>query len=265
MCDCTGQPGYGWKGWRPLPETPTPLIPAGDLPAGDWPAGNWVDLSHPLGVNTPRVPFFPAPVFDYIRRLPEDLLNVTRMEMVVHIGTHVDAPNHFFLDAPAMDEVPLERLCGRGIVWPVQLDAGDTLIEVRHFDGLEKRLRPGDILVLDTGTHQYAGSARYDDDHPALSLDAADWIIAHDVKMIALDNPTPDLPVAKRPPDFDYPIHRRLLSHGVMIAEHLTNLSTLRGRDVEILCAALNIKGGDGAPARVLARPVQPDRQETIR
>lgn len=255
MCDCVGQPGYGWKGWRHLPEGKLPLIPAGD----------WVDLSHPLSANTPRVPSFPPPIFDHVRSLPQDLLNVTRMEMVVHIGTHVDAPNHFFLDAPAMDEVPLERLCGRGIVWHVELDDGDGLVRAQYFDGLEKRLRPGDILILDTGTHLFAGSAKYDDDHPALSLDAADWIIEHDVKMIALDIPTPDFPVAKRPPGFDFPIHRRLLSHGVMIAEHLTNLSALRGKEVEILCAALNIQGGDGAPARILARPVQPEIEESIR
>ena len=254
MCDCATKPGYGWKGWRCLPEGEAPLVPAGE----------WVDLSHPLGPATPRVPSFPAPVFGRVRSLPQDPLNVTRMEMVVHIGTHVDAPNHFFLDAPAMDDVPLERLGGRGIVWHVELD-GAGLVEARHLEGLEGRLRPGDILILDTGWHAFAGSAKYDDEHPALALDAADWIVAHDVKMIALDIPTPDLPVVRRPPSFDFPIHRRLLSHGVMIAEHLTNLSSLRGRDVEIFCGALNIEGGDGAPARIVARPVEPTTRESGR
>lgn len=246
MCDgCTSR-GYGWKGWRPLPATDRPLLPVGD----------WVDLTHPLGDGTPRVPSFPAPVFERFRSLPQDLLNVTRMDMVVHIGTHVDAPNHFFLDGPALDDVPLERLCGRGIVWHVD-PGGDGVIAARHLSGLEGRLRAGDILFLDTGCHALAGTARYDDDHPSLDLDAADWIVGQGVKMIGFDFPTPDLPVAKRGPGFDYPIHRRLLSHGVMIAEHLTNLSPLRGRDVEVVCGALNIAGGDGAPARILARAVE--------
>lgn len=245
MCDCDLQPGYGWKGWRCLPESGEPLVPAGP----------WVDLSHPLGEATPRVPSFPPPLFERVRSLPQDQLNVTRMEMVVHIGTHVDSPSHFFLDAPAMDEVPLERLGGRGIVWHVDLDGAD-LVQVRHLAGLEGRLRPGDILILDTGWHLFAGSPKYDDDHPALSMAATEWIIAHDVKMVAFDTPTPDLPVVKRPADFNFPIHRRLLSHGVMIAEHLTNLSSLRGQDVEVFCGALNIQGGDGAPSRIVARPL---------
>ncbi len=247
MCDCAARRGYGWKGWRCLPEGEPLLVPAGE----------WVDLSHPLGAETPRVPSFPAPVFERVRSLPHDQLNVTRIEMVVHIGTHVDSPSHFFLDAPALDAVPLARLGGRGIVWHVEPGVAG-LVEARHLEGLEGRLRAGDILILDTGWHMFAGSTKYDDEHPALSLDAADWIVAHDVKMIALDVPTPDLPVAKRPPSFDYPIHRRLLSHGVMIAEHLTNLSSLRGMEVEVFCGALNIEGGDGAPARIVARPVEP-------
>lgn len=245
MCDCGARPGYGWKGWRCLPGEEPLLVPAGE----------WVDLSHPLCPEMPRVPTFPAPVFERVRSLPQDPLNATRIDMVVHIGTHIDSPIHFFLDAPAMDEVPLERLGGRGIVWHPELN-GAGLVEARHLEGLEGRLRAGDILILDTGWHAFVGSAKYDNDHPALAPDAADWIVAHDVKMVGLDIPTPDLPVAKRPPEFDYPIHKRLLSHGVLIAEHLTNMSSLRGMDVEVFCGALNIKGGDGAPARIVARPV---------
>lgn len=246
MCDRDMEPGYGWRGWRQLPESAPPT-----------PAGDWVDLSHPLSAAAPRVPSFPAPVFERVRSLPEDPLNVTRMEMVVHIGTHVDSPRHFFIDGPAFEDVPLDRLGGRGIVGHADLQGGD-LVELRHLAHLDGRLSDGDILVLDTGWHRFAGSATYDNDHPALSLDAADWIIAQGVKMVAFDVPTPDLPVVRRAPGFDFPVHRRLLSHGVMIAEHLTNLAPLRDREVELFCGALNIAGADGAPARIVARPITP-------
>jgi kynurenine formamidase len=36
--------------------------------------------------------------------------------MVVHTGTHVDAPCHFFSDGPSMEQVPLERWNGPGVV-----------------------------------------------------------------------------------------------------------------------------------------------------
>lgn len=246
MCDCDVERGFGWQGWR-----------AAAASRRCQPIGDWIDLSHPLNPATPRVPSFPPPVFELIRRLPDDPLNVTRMEMVVHIGTHLDAPRHFFLDAPALDQIPLERLAGPGIVWPVEL-AGAPLVEPAHLAGLDAVLRPGDMLILDTGSHRHTGTPAYDDDHPALSLATAHWIVAHDITMIGLDIPTPDQPVTRRTAGFDFPIHRALLAHGVLIAEHLTNLAGLHRKRVEILCAALNIAGGDGAPARILAREVAP-------
>jgi kynurenine formamidase len=36
--------------------------------------------------------------------------------MVVHVGTHVDSPRHFFNDGPAFREIPVTRLSGLGRV-----------------------------------------------------------------------------------------------------------------------------------------------------
>jgi kynurenine formamidase len=55
---------------------------------------------------------------------------------------------------------------------------------------------------------------------------------------------------------FGWPVHKILLSRGVLIAEHLTGLAPLSGRRVEIIIGALNVEGADGAPARILARPL---------
>jgi len=76
------------------------------------------------------------------------------------------------------------------------------------------------------------------------------------VKLVAVDTPTPDLPIARRPPDFIWPVHRTLLRHGILIAEQLANLRALAGRRVEFIFGPLPIVGSDGSPSRVLARPV---------
>ena len=57
-----------------------------------------------------------------------------------------------------------------------------------------------------------------------------------------------------RPHGFDWPVHHVLLGHGVLIAEHLTNLRPLAGRRIEAMFLALAIEGSDGGPARVIAR-----------
>ncbi|MGI9523465.1 MAG: cyclase family protein, partial [Hyphomicrobiaceae bacterium] len=86
--------------------------------------------------------------------------------------------------------------------------------------------------------------------------DAAEWLLERNVKMIAVDTIDPELPSDLRPDGFDFPVHRKLLQQGVLIAEQLAKLNTLAGRRVEFLFAPLPIVGCDGAPARVLGRTV---------
>ena len=86
MCDTATSRGRGWEGWLPMPE-----------PSAWRPTGPWIDLSYRLSKSVPRADVFPEPSFRRIKSLPQDPLNVTEMQMVVHIGTHVDAPRHFFL------------------------------------------------------------------------------------------------------------------------------------------------------------------------
>lgn len=245
MCDRDGRPCYGWKGWRHLAER-APMAARGP----------WHDLSHRLDANVPKVPLFPAPVFEQVMTMPDKPINVTRMEMIVHIGTHLDSPRHFFLDGPALEDVPIERFTGRGIVWRVAGLGDAEPITPAHLGGLGERLAEGDILFLNTGWHHHAGTARYDDDHPVLAPETADWLVARGIKLLGMDTPTPDEALARRRPDFAYPVHRRLLSNGVLVVEHLTNLDALSGKSVEIVCGPLPIVGGDGSPARIIAREI---------
>src|SRR3954452_7213179 len=95
----------GWRGWSELPSRIT-------RPTQE----NWVDLTHPFSTSVPRSAMFPPPHFSYFAQMPEKPLNITRMETIVHMGTHVDAPRHFYADGPAMDEIPLQRMMGEGVV-----------------------------------------------------------------------------------------------------------------------------------------------------
>jgi kynurenine formamidase len=232
-----------WQGWRPLP----PVQPAHGV-------GPWVDLSHPLRSGLSRIPAFPEPRFERIRGMPEHPYNLTELQMVCHFGTHVDAPCHFIPDGPAFHEIPLERLCGAGVVLRVEAEpygviGADALAAARP------EVRDGDIVILDTGWAKDVGTRRYEE-HPRLDVGAAEWLVERGAKLVAVDLPTPDLAVNRRPPDFAWPVHRVLLAHGVLIAENVTNVAPLAGRRVETMFLALNVVGGDGAPVRGVARAV---------
>src|SRR5262245_66679972 len=105
MCDHPESAvGAGWRCRNACAASPT-------SPA----AGDWIDLTWPLSPTVPRLSSFPPPRIERIMAIPEQPLNVTELSMVVHIGTHVDSPRHFFGDGPALDEVPLDRPIGRGV------------------------------------------------------------------------------------------------------------------------------------------------------
>ena len=227
-----------WRGWGPSSA-------ARESPA-------WVDLSHPLRDDLPRISYFPEARFERIMRMPADPLNVTEMHMVCHFGTHVDAPRHFIADGPAFDEIPLDRLCGTGVVWHLACGPYDV-IEPDMLAKATPAVRPGDMVLLDTGWAEHFGTPRYDQ-HPSLGVAAAEWLVEQRVKLVGIDFATPDLAVNRRAAGFGWPVHHVLLSQGVLIAEHLTNLHALAGRRIEVLFLALNIVGADGAPCRVVAR-----------
>jgi arylformamidase len=244
VCETPDAPGRrGWTGW---PE----LAP----PRASRPLGDWIDLTHPLSPDAPRLESFAPPVVTRIAELPADPLNVTRLEMVVHTGTHVDSPRHFVADGPAMEAIPLERLMGRGVVIRVDQPC-DGVIEPDALERAPSPVEPGDIVVLACGWSERWGSPDWDR-HPSLSLAAARWLVERRVKLLALDTPTPELPLERRPAGFDWPVHRLLLGSGVLICESLADPSALAGHRAELVFGALPISGSDGAPARVIGRRI---------
>jgi hypothetical protein len=54
-------------------------------------------------------------------------------------------------------------------------------------------------------------------------------------QLLAVDKPTPDLPLHRQPPDFDWSVHHLLLSHGTLIAEQPANLRFVSCQRVEFL------------------------------
>jgi kynurenine formamidase len=242
MCNHPDARQAGWLGWA---EMPSAALSASAAP--------WIDLSHALSADLDRIHFLPEPRFERIVSLPEGVANITEIQMVCHFGTHIDAPVHFIADGPAMHEIPLDRLYGSGVVLKLNC-APHAVMEAAQLEASGPGVRPGDIVLLDTGWAAKMGTEAYEQ-HPSLGETATRWLIERRVKLLGVDFSTPDLTARRRPEKFDFPVHHALLSRGVLIAEHLTNLSPLAGQRIDAMLCALNIRGADGAPTRVLARP----------
>lgn len=175
MCESpTAKGRTGWRGWL---EVPSRTIQKTDE--------KWVDLTHPFSTSVPRSAMFPPPKFSYFARMPERPLNITHMETIVHIGTHVDAARHFYDDGPGMDEIPLERMTGEGVVIRLEKAVNEE-IGVDDLAAATPRIEPGDIVAIDTGWSGRWGTPDWNR-HPYLSIEAAQWLVDQKVKLVAVD------------------------------------------------------------------------------
>ncbi|MFB6160883.1 MAG: cyclase family protein [Haloferacaceae archaeon] len=212
---------------------------------------DWIELSHPIEPDVARAGFLPAP-----RMSPIDdaSLRATELEMVTHVGTHLEAPVHLVPDGASIDEYDADRFVGHAVVHEVDADPLEE-VGLDRIRPAGERLEHGDALLLWTGWDEFVGEERYGD-HPYLSEAAAEWVVERGVSWLGVDALSPELPPQARPGgEFDYPVHSTLLENDVLIAENLTNLGAVAGERVAINAVPLRLTGSDGSPARVLARP----------
>lgn len=217
----------------------------------------WIPLSHSLHDAVGAAGVSGAAAFSFSnRRIDADsALQVTRMDMAVHTGTHVDAPRHFIPDGATMDQIDRARLIGPGVVLDVARGP-EALLTAADFEVHRHLVRRGDIVLLDLGFGRHFDRDAYRL-HPYFSEDAAEWLVDAGVTAVGVDVLSPDLPEPRRPEGFAFPIHRRLLGADVLIIENLSAaLDDLRGHRVDVLVAPVVIEGADGGPCAAFARIV---------
>ena len=203
-----------------------------------------IDISLPIGPDTPVWPGDPPVVVEPVARVAAGDPAVSRLALGTHTGTHVDPPAHFFPGAPTVDALELEVLVGPAVV--VEFPVGPIDAAVLASMSLP---RGSTRLLLKTGG-----------DGGTLTPDGARWLVDRGVRLVGADTlsvePDTDRPgVRGCPPEESYPVHRILLGAGVVIVEGLV-LSAVAPGPYEFVCLPLRIVGADGAPARaVLMQP----------
>jgi kynurenine formamidase len=218
----------------------------------------WYDLTQPFHADMPGSSSLPEPEVETLSTVEEDGSHVQRYAAPTHIGTHVDAPLHFVADGATIDELPPERFAGPAVVLDLDREEpGEIPLEaVEAAAEAAGGIEPGDVVLVRTGW-----GAHFDDEetyqrYPWLAPDVAEWLLEHEIRMVAVDTISPDRARAMRPEDWDdYPLHRALLPEGILIAEHLYLEEVAdAGRDLEVMGFPLKLQDGDGAPVRFVAR-----------
>lgn len=173
-----------------------------------------------------------------------DMVNVTRLALSAHTGTHVDAPHHFLNDRRTVDNLALDILTGPCYVTQLPDDVDEISAEV-----LERVPVGANTTRLLFGTRNSkwwsAGEQQFQTNYVSVTPDGAQWLVAHGIMLVGVDY----LSVAAY--EDPQPAHITLLSAGVIILEGL-NLSKVPRGFYDLYCLPLKILGADGAPARTI-------------
>lgn len=181
-------------------------------------------------------------------------VTITHLSMSTHIGTHVDVPRHFFADGKTVDEYALERFIRPAVVASVARE-GIVAVTAAELETALPEVHPGDTVLLSFG---YANRFRKREylSHPYLSDDAAEYLVSLRIGALGVDVMTPDMPTHHRPPNFQFPVHRTLLSNDVLIFENLgAGIDAIAGQRVLLVAPPVPIEGADGAFLAPVAFP----------
>ena len=203
------------------------------------------DVTLTISPELPVWPGDPAVELTRVSKIEEGAnANVSRLNMGVHTGTHVDAPYHFLKDGKTVETLQLKDLIGRAYVLHLP-DSVDTITrDVLENADIPPRTRRVLIRTRNSKLWAEAGS-QFNTNYVAIKEDAARYLVERSVKLVGVDY----LSVA--PYEDTAPTHKVLLEAGVIIVEGL-NLSKVRRGRYNFFCLPLKLAGSDGAPARAI-------------
>ena len=212
-----------------------------------------VDVTHELTNGMPSYPGDPVPSFRRTSTIEKDGVNVSRLELGSHTGTHMDAPCHFVTGGISIDEIPVTQLIGEAIVGDFSFKergSGITTDDLRKV--LEaNNLAAGDILLCYTGCSDLWGDPKVNSDFTYLSGEGAEYLVSKKIRAVGIDFLSIEEFHSK-----DHMTHKTLLSNGIFIVESLSKeLKRFVGQRILFLTLPIKFKGGDGAPCRALAIP----------
>jgi len=241
----------------------------------------FTELSHAWGHGAPSMPGHADVSMHRSVKHAQHGVMATRLRMVMHTGTHMNAPLHLVQRGMGIGDLPLDCFFGNGVVLAIVKGQWE-LIGPADLEAAKPEIRPGDFVVVVTGWHhRYSDSLEYFGDAPGLSKEGAEWLVQRGVRVFAIDTPQVDHPLATslaghrggplmnrlakkyqtetgRDSKIDHPgwnvAHKTLLAAGIPTIEQVGgDVDALVGRRATFHAAPWRGRALDACPVRFVA------------
>lgn len=211
-----------------------------------------VDLTHDLANGMPVYPGDPSPSFQRAATIEANGVNLTKMVLGSHTGTHIDAPIHFISSGKPLDQIPVSSFVGEAFVIDLSnkpVGSGISQSDLRPFDS---NIRKDDIVLLYTGSSDRWGNPETNSNYTYCTKEAADYFVSKQVRAVGIDFLSIEKFKAPEPI-----VHKTLLGNGIYIIESLSSvLKRFAGQRILFISLPIKLRNGDGAPSRSIAVPM---------
>lgn len=203
------------------------------------------DISQPV---RPGIPVWPGDTAYGEERVwtigPGCPVNVSRLTMSTHIGTHADAALHYDPQGAGAGGLDLSRYLGPAQV--LHMAPGLGLVEVAHLAG---RVDMGTTRLL-LRTYDAFPHGGWRSDFTAVAAGAIEWLADRGIVLIGVDAPSLD-PETSKTLDAHMAVKRR----GLGILEGLV-LDRVPEGTYELIALPVKLAGADAAPVRAVLREI---------
>jgi kynurenine formamidase len=183
-------------------------------------------------------------------RLENQWYIMHNVNLVSHIGTHIEAPYHLLKDRGDLAALPLERLTGAAVILDLRDSPRNAAIDcerVKRAAGKAGGIRAGDIVFCNLGGAPFYGADQYRLT-PYFAPEAIAWLIRQGMKMMGVDATGVEVPGSE-----EHVNHRALFEKDVPLIENLANLNSLTQSRVEVFALPIAVRGLEAFPLRVIA------------
>ncbi|WP_250479445.1 MULTISPECIES: arylformamidase [unclassified Caballeronia] len=204
-----------------------------------------LDISPPINPATPVWPGDTPVGIERVWRMEAGSpVNVARLTLSPHIGSHADAPLHYDEHGAPIGEVALDTYIGACRV--VHCIGASPLVTPEHVAAHLADCPPRVLLR----TYTNAPLDAWDSAFAAVAPETIDLLAEKGVKLIGIDTPSLD-PQDSKTMD----AHKRIRAHGMAILEGLV-LDAAAPGDFELIALPLKFSTLDASPVRAVLRPL---------
>lgn len=223
-----------------------------------------IDLTLPIDNGIPVWPSFPEVDLKQVALAARDGYTMDTVTMRTHTATHVDSPRHFIPEGRTLDEYPVSKFIGEGVVLDMTDVGNSGAISVDDISRYDEDIEAGDIVMLHTGWDQYHGNTpEWMFEFPHLSGEASEYLAGFDLKAVGIDTPSVggwyDEAPAHEPTTDIHPAdsHLPLLENDILSIEELCDLDEVRGdsatKRAYFFYPPLNFRNTSGSSVRAFA------------